>query len=100
MFKLIYGALLLLLSSAAFLFSKEKDEPPCKHSLTGVVKELTDSTGFYLYIETPDHQVFYPYIEKESVILSSGSSVKVCYDTAGIFRSAPMIRINHVSYLP
>ena len=100
MFKLIYGALLLLLSSATFLFSKEKDGPPCKHSLTGIVKVLTDSSGVYLYIETADHQVFFPYIEKESVILSSGSSVKVCYDAAGSFRNAPLIRINHVSYLP
>jgi hypothetical protein len=100
MFKLIYGALLLLFSSAAFLFSKEKDEPACKHSLTGIVKALTDSTGFHFYIESPDHQVYFPYIEKKTVVLASGASVKVCYDTIGNFHNAPLIRINHVSILP
>jgi hypothetical protein len=100
MLKLIYGAMLLLLSSAAFLFSKEKDELPCKHSMTGVVKEISDNTGIYLCIETPEHKIFYPTIESETVVLSAGSKVRVCYDTVGVFNNAPRIRINHVSYLP
>jgi hypothetical protein len=100
MIKLIYASLLLLFSSAAFLFSKEKEQLPCKQSLTGVVKECKDSSGFYLYIETADHQKFFPYIDREEIVLSSGSKVKVCYDSAGVFQNSPLIRINHVSYLP
>jgi hypothetical protein len=99
MIKLIYASLLLLLSSAAFLFSKEKEDKPCKHSLTGVVKELKDSSGFYLYIETADHQKFFPYIDKEEIVLSSGSRIRVCYDSSGVFQNSPLIRINHISYL-
>ena len=100
MLKLIYASLLLLFSSAAFLFSKEKEEAPCKQSLTGIVKELKDESGFYLYIETDDHKKFFPYIENEEVVLSSGSKIRVCYDNAGVFQNSPRIRINHVSYLP
>jgi hypothetical protein len=100
MIKLIYASLLLLFSSAVFLFSKEKEQLPCKQSLTGIVKEWKDSSGFYLYIETDDHQKFFPYIDREEIVLSSGSRVKVCYDTAGVFNNSPRIRINHVSYLP
>jgi hypothetical protein len=100
MLKLIYASLLLLFSSAAFLFSKEKDEAPCKQSLTGVVKEMKDESGFYLYIETADHQKYFPYIENEDVVLSSGSNIRVCYETAGVFQNSPRIKINHVSYLP
>ena len=92
--------MLLLLSSAAFLFSKEKDELPCKQSMSGIVKEVNDNTGFHLYIETPEHKIFYPIIENESVILSAGSKVRVCYDNIETLDNASRIRINHVSYLP
>ena len=100
MLKLIYGAMLLLLSSAAFLFSKEKDELPCKKSLSGVVKEIKDNTGFYLCIETADNTIYYPTIERDEVFLSAGSKVRVCYDNAGEFNGSPRIRINHISNLP
>jgi len=100
MLKLIYGAMLLLLSSAAFLFSKEKDELPCKQSLTGVIKEINDNSGLHLCIETPDQQIYYPTIESDGVVLSVGSKVRVCYDSAGVYNNTPRIRINHVSYLP
>jgi len=100
MLKLIYASLLLLFSSAAFLFSKEKEEAPCKQSLTGVVKELKDESGFYLYIETADHHKYFPYIENDNVVLSSGSKIRVCYENAGEFQNSPRIKINHVSYLP
>ncbi len=100
MLKLIYASLLLLFSSAAFLFSKEKEALPCKQSLTGVVKELKDESGFYLYIETSDHKKYFPVIDNDEVVLSSGSSIRVCYDNAGTFEGAPRIRINHVSNLP
>jgi Zn finger protein HypA/HybF involved in hydrogenase expression len=100
MLKLILGAMLTLLTSAAFLFSKEKDEPACKHSLTGTIKEVEDATGHHLFIETPDHKLYCPSIESERVVLSAGSKVRVCYDTVGNVNNLPKIRINHVSYLP
>lgn len=100
MVKLIYGAMLMLLSSAAFLFSKEKDDLPCKQSLVGVVKEMKFENAVYLCIETPDHQVYFPAIENETVVLASGAKVRVCYDAAGTFKEHSRIRINHVSYLP
>lgn len=101
MLKLIYAAFLLLFSSAAFLFSKEKEDFNCDHALTGTVKELKDETGFYLFIESDDHKVYFPYITKESVVLASGAKVKVCYEqTKDISHGHPVIKINHLSYLP
>ena len=100
MLKLIYASLLLLFSSAAFLFSKEKEALPCKQSLTGTVKELKDVTGYYLYIETEDHQKFFPLIENDEVVLAAGSKIRVCYEIAGEFQKSTRIRINHISNLP
>lgn len=101
MLKLIYGAALVLFSSAAFLFSKEKEEFNCSHAITGEVKELKDETGFYLYIETADKKVYFPYIDKKDVVLASGSKVRVCYEnTQSLSHGKPLIRINHISYLP
>jgi hypothetical protein len=99
MMKLIYSALVLMLFSAAFLFSKEKEEHPCQHSMTGKVTEIKDAAGFHLCIETPDHKIFQPIIDKADVVLASGTSVRVCYEAVGD-PEASMIRINHVSYLP
>ncbi|HLO81881.1 MAG TPA: hypothetical protein VK166_13025 [Chitinophagaceae bacterium] len=101
MLKLIYAAMLLLLSSAAFLFSKEKEEFNCARSISGVVKEQKDETGFYLYIQTDDNKIYYPYIEKENVVLASGTKVRVCYDSTGTTsHGQPLIKINHLSFLP
>jgi hypothetical protein len=101
MLKLIYAAMLLLLSSAAFLFSKEKEEFNCARSISGVVKEQKDETGFYLYIQTDDNRIYYPYIEKENVVLASGTKVRVCYDSTGATsHGQPLIKINHLSFLP
>ena len=100
MVKLIYGAMLMLLSSEAFLFSKEKDDLPCKQSLVGVVKEMKTDEAIYLCIETPDHNIVFPSIENERVVLAAGAKVRVCYDSAGTFKEHSRIRINHVSYLP
>lgn len=101
MLKLIYAAALVLFSSAAFLFSKEKEEFNCEHAITGEVKELKDETGFYLYIETADKKVYYPYIDKKDVVLASGAKVRVCFEkTNSLSHGQPLIRINHISYLP
>lgn len=101
MLKLIYAAMLLLLSSAAFLFSKEKEEFDCARTISGVVKEQKDETGFYLYIQTDDNKVYYPYIEKENIVLASGAKVRICYDVTGsMSHGQPLIKINHLSYLP
>ena len=101
MLKLIYAAILLLLSSAAFLFSKEKEEFNCARSITGVVKEQKDESGFYLYIQTSDNKVYYPYIEKEDIVLASGTKVRICYDSTGTTsHGQPLIKINHLSFLP
>ncbi len=100
MVKLIYGAMLMLLSSAAFLFSKEKDDLPCKQSLVGVVKEMKTDNAIYLCIETPDQKILFTSIENENVVLAAGAKVRVCYDSAGTQMDHPRIRINHVSYLP
>lgn len=99
MMKLIYGALVLMLLSAAFLFSKEKEEHPCKQFLSGKVTEIETADGHHLCIETADHKKFYPVIEKDDVVLAAGSQVRVCYDVYGDSASST-IRINHVSYLP
>jgi hypothetical protein len=101
MVKIIYAGLLILSSAALFLFSKSKPAKNCKYQLEGVVKEMKDSTGLFLYIETPDKKTFYPRIDNEDVILSSGSKVKVCYDTLQTLSSqALIIRLNDVTYLP
>lgn len=101
MLKLIYAAMLLLMSSAAFLFSKEKEEFNCARSITGVVKEQKDETGFYLYIQTADNKIYYPYIEKEDIVLASGTKVRVCFDSTGsTSHGQPLIKINHLSFLP
>ncbi len=101
MLKLIYGAMLILFSSAAFLFSKEKQDFNCSHSISGVVKELKDETGFYLYIQSEDNKIYYPYIDKKDVVLASGAKVRVCFENTGsLSHGQPLIRINHISYLP
>jgi hypothetical protein len=101
MLKLIYASAMILFSSAAFLFSKEKEDFNCNLSITGEVKELKDETGFYLYIETADKKVYYPYIDKKDVVLASGAKVRVCFEkTNSLSHGQPLIKINHISYLP
>ena len=100
MVKIIYAGLLILSSAALFLFSKSKPAANCKSQIEGVVKEMKDSTGLFLYIETADQKTFYPRIDND-VILSSGSKVKVCYDTVQtLSNQAMVIRLNEVTYLP
>ena len=101
MVKIIYAGLLILTSAALFLFSKSKPAVHCKNQLEGVVKETKDTTGLFLYIETADNKTFYPRIDNDEVILSSGSRVKVCYDTLQtLSNQALVIRLNDVTYLP
>jgi hypothetical protein len=69
--------------------------------MEGIVKEVKDSSGFFLIIETKDHQVLYPKIETDDVVLSSGANVKICYDTLQVLPNhAMLVRLNKVSYLP
>jgi hypothetical protein len=101
MLKLIFAAMMLLLSSAAFLFSKKKEEFDCARTISGVVKEQKDETGFYLYIQTEDDKIYYPYIEKDNIVLTSGAKVRICYDVTGsTSHGQPLVKINHLSYLP
>lgn len=101
MLKLIYAAFFLLFSSAMFLFSKNKPLKSCKNQIIGIVKEKTDINGVVLYIEGKDNQVYYPKIETENVIISSGSKVQVCYDLATkLPDNSLQIRINDVVFLP
>jgi len=101
MLKLIYAAALVLLSSAAFLFSKEKEQYNCDKSVNGIVRELRDEQGFFLFIEADDKKTYFPLIDNEDVVLASGAKVKVCYsETPNSSHGKPVIRINHVSYLP
>jgi hypothetical protein len=101
MLKLIYAAGLVLLSSAAFLFSKEKETFNCDNTLSGTIRELKDEQGFFLYIEAADKKTYFPLIDNEDVVLASGAKVKICYSkTTSTSHGHPVIRINHVSYLP
>ena len=100
MFKLIFSSLTFMTLSAGFLFYKEKGDHPCKESLTGIVRETADKGDLNLIIETTEHVKFLPVIEKDGVVLVSGSKVRVCYDMIDAGGTMPRIRINHVSYLP
>lgn len=101
MMKIFYAGLLILTSTALLVFSTSKPSAQCKFELEGVVKEVKDSSGLFLLIETKDHQLFYPQIETDDVVLSSGANVKVCYDTLRVLPNhALLVRLNKVSYLP
>ncbi len=101
MLKIIYAGLLILLTTALLVFSTSKPSAPCKLEIEGTVKEMKDSSGLFLYIETQDHQTFYPQIEKDDVVLSSGAKVKICYDTLQVLSNHSMlVRLNEVTYLP
>jgi hypothetical protein len=80
MFKLIYAALVLLGSSAMFLFSKEKPMSVCKHDLTGTVREVTIGQDRHLVIEGRDKKTYIPEIMEEDVVIATGAHVRVCYD--------------------
>jgi hypothetical protein len=80
MFKLIYAALVLLGSSAMFLFSKEKPMTICKHDLTGTVREVRNGQAIELVIEGRDQKTYIPEIIEDDVVIASGSRVRVCYD--------------------
>lgn len=100
MFKLIFSSLTFMTLSAGFLFSKEKGDHPCKQSLSGIVRESGDKSDFHLLIESSDHKMYLPVIEKDDVVLASGTKVRVCYDMLDENSTVRRIRINHVSYLP
>jgi len=101
MMKIVYAGLLILLSTALLVFSTSKPSSKCKLEMEGVVKEMKDSTGLFLFIETQDRQVFYPQIENDDVVLSSGAKVRICYDTLSVLpNQATLVRLNQVTYLP
>lgn len=80
MFKLIYAALVLLGSSAMFLFSKDKPMTICQHDLTGTVREVKNGLVTQLVIEGRDHVMYIPEIVEDNVVIASGTRVRVCYD--------------------
>lgn len=80
MFKLIYAALVLLGSSAMFLFSKDKPMTICKQDLTGTVREVKNGQGLQLVIEGRDQKTYIPEIMEDNVVIASGARVRVCYD--------------------
>lgn len=86
--------------SAGFLFSKEISDHPCKESLTGIVREYDGPEGLQLMIEGTDRTMYLPVIEKESIVLASGTKVRVCFDIIDAGTPMRKFRINHVSYLP
>jgi hypothetical protein len=101
MIKFIYAAFFLLCSSALFLFSKKKPLKSCKHEIIGLVKEKKNDNGIILYIESKDNKIYYPRIEQENIVLSSGARVKVCYESVTTLADNSLhIRINDVVYLP
>lgn len=101
MIKLIYGAFFLLFSSAMFLFSKNKPMKSCKNEIIGIVKEKKENNSLVLYIEGKDNKIYYPRIESDNIVISSGSKVQVCYDEATTLADNSLqIRINDVVYLP
>jgi hypothetical protein len=100
MFKLITSSLVFMTLSAGFLFSKEISDHPCKESLTGIVREYDGPEGLQLMIEGTDRTMYLPVIEKESIVLASGTKVRVCIDIIDAGTPMRKFRINHVSYLP
>jgi hypothetical protein len=80
MFKLICAALVLLGSSAMFLFSKEKPVTICKQDLTGTVREIKKEQGIQLVIEGRDQKTYIPEIIEDGVVIASGARLRVCYN--------------------
>ncbi|MCU0379827.1 MAG: hypothetical protein MUE58_01425 [Chitinophagaceae bacterium] len=101
MFKLIYAALMLLFSTAMFLFNKNKPSMVCRYELSGIVKEAKGNQGLSLYIEGQDQKKYVPQIESENIVIVSGTRIKVCYDKSQVMPDQTVrIRINDVVYLP
>ncbi|MDX2045514.1 MAG: hypothetical protein SFU87_01935 [Chitinophagaceae bacterium] len=101
MIKIIYACLILLLSSALLMFTTGKTSVACKTETEGVIKEYQDSTGIFLFVETPDKKIFYPQITDDKVVLVSGSKVKICYNVVQhLPDNVTVININQVTYLP
>lgn len=80
MLKFIYIAFLTITSLMLFIFSKDKGTYTCTQEVTGIIKNISDSSvSPHFALETAQHQIYYPSTINENVVLVEGKKATICY---------------------